>query len=119
MPRFRSQFELKFASSLALQKIEYEYEKHKIKYQPPEKTYTPDFYLKKYDFYIETKGRFLPSDRTKHLLIKKQHPELDIRFVFMNANQRLSKKSKTTYAAWCDRHGFKWAEGFVPKEWLQ
>ena len=31
---------------------------------------------------IETKGAFNSADRKKHKLIKEQHPELDIRFMF-------------------------------------
>ena len=33
------------------------------------------------------------ADRKKHLLIKEQHPELDIRFVFSRAGNKLSSKS--------------------------
>jgi hypothetical protein len=67
---------------------------------------------------LEAKGRFISSDRTKHLLIKEQHPEYDIRFVFQRAANRLNSRSKTTYGAWCDRHGFLWCEEKIPKEWL-
>ena len=69
--------------------------------------------------YIEAKGRFITSDRQKHLLIKEQHPELDIRFLFQNANNTISKTSSTTYALWAETKGFKWANGeTIPKEWL-
>jgi hypothetical protein len=51
--------------------------------------------------------------------VRECHPELDIRFVFGNAQTRLSKRSATTYAAWCDKHGFKWAHKHVPDEWLE
>ena len=37
---------------------------------------------------IETKGRFTAADRRKHLLVRKQHPHLDIRFVFENSNAK-------------------------------
>ena len=52
-------------------------------------------------------------------LIKKQYPELDIRFVFMNANNKIYKGSKTTYAMWANKHGFEWAEKNIPEEWLK
>ena len=39
------------------------------------------------------------------LAVKEQNPELDIRFVFQR-NNTLSKNSKTTYGAWCEKHGF-------------
>ena len=57
-------------------------------------------------------------NETKHLLIKDQWVDLDIRFVFVNAGNKISRTSKTTYADWCDRHKFLWAEGLVPMEWL-
>jgi len=114
---FRSNFELNVAQQLVKKKIVYEYEKHPIQYIK-ECTYTPDFYLKKYGFFVEVKGQFTASDRGKHLLIKKQQPELDIRFLFLNANSKLYKGSKTTYGRWCDRYDIKWCDKFLPKEWL-
>lgn len=68
---------------------------------------------------IETKGRFVTADRQKHLLIKEQHPNLDIRFLFQNSKARISKSSKTTYADWCRKHGFQFADKVVPEEWLK
>ena len=67
---------------------------------------------------VETKGRFTPADRQKHLLVQKQFPELDIRFVFSNPNQKINKGSKTSYAMWCEKNGFLYAKGLIPKEWL-
>lgn len=82
------------------------------------KAYTPDFCIDKCKF-LEIKGQFLAADRTKHLLIKEQYPDLDIRFVFDNPNRAINKGSKTTYASWADKHGFKWCGKEIPKEWLQ
>ena len=82
--------------------------------------YTPDFLIptKTGYFLVETKGRFVPADRQKHLLIKKQFPEKDIRFVFSNQNQKLYKGSKTSYANWCDKHGFTYANKTIPDAWF-
>ena len=52
------------------------------------------------------------------ILVKQQHPELDIRFVFSNSRQKISKQSKTTYGMWCEKHGFLYADKTVPQEWL-
>lgn len=95
------------------------YEQYDLEYTvPARKThYTPDFILPN-GIIIETKGRFIAEDRQKHLLIKAQHPDLDIRFVFTNPNQRLYKGSPTSYAMWCGRHGFLYAAKTVPAEWL-
>ena len=59
------------------------------------------------------------EDRKKHLLIKKQHPDLDIRIVFQSAKGKIRKGSKTTYADFCDKHGIVWAEKEIPKSWLK
>ena len=91
----------------------------KITYEVPAKehTYTPDFLLKRSGVIVETKGIFTPEDRQKHLYVKAQHPEHDIRFVFQNPNAPIYKGSKTTYAMWCDKHGFKYAAKLIPLEW--
>jgi hypothetical protein len=115
---FRSGLEQDNAKHLKALRCKFEYEKRRIPYTPKVKTYTPDFVLDN-GIIVETKGRFLASDRTKHLLIQQQHPELDIRFVFSNAKTKLSKKSKTTYGMWCDKHGFLWAEGLIPVAWTK
>lgn len=80
--------------------------------------YTPDFILPN-GIIIETKGRFVTADRKKHKLIKEQHPEHDIRFVFSNSRARISKTSKTTYAMWCEKLGFLFADKLIPLAWLK
>jgi len=100
--------------------VPFEYETETIEYLRPAKKakYKPDFVLPN-GVIIETKGRFLTADRQKHLLIKDQHPELDIRFVFSDSNKRISKQSKTTYAMWCEKNGFLYSDGAIPSAWLE
>tara|TARA_R110000824_G_scaffold26619_4_gene91231 strand:- start:1364 stop:1723 length:360 start_codon:yes stop_codon:yes gene_type:complete len=117
--RFRSNFESNFARFLRDNKIKYEYEKTKIQYVPKIRTYNPDFYLQDYGIFIETKGLFTSPDRSKHLLIKEQHPDIDIRFIFQNCKNKLYKGSKNNYGDWCNKHGFKYAEGEIPRAWLK
>ena len=116
---FRSGLEMEIDESLKAHGIDGEYEQHVIKYTKPEThhKYHPDFKLPN-GIFVETKGRFLTADRKKHLLIKAQHPELDIRFLFQNSKTRISKSSKTTYADWCVKYGFKFADKEIPAEWL-
>lgn len=99
--------------------IDGQYEQHKILYTVPVSyhEYTPDFRLPN-GIFIETKGRFVLEDRKKHVLIKQQHPELDIRFVFQNSKNKIRKGSPTTYADWCKKHGFLYADKTIPQEWL-
>ncbi len=120
---YRSGLEEQIAQQLVKQNIDFEYESKVIKYTKPEKVhrYTPDFILFKKNggiMYIEGKGRFLTADKQKSLLVKKQYPRLDLRFVFSNSKTKISKKSKTTYAMWCDKHGFKYSDKFIPREWI-
>lgn len=116
---FRSGLEEKVAAQLEGLGIDFGYENKKIKYTQPAKsrTYTPDFILPN-GIIVETKGRFTTQDRMKHLMIKECHPDLDIRFVFTNSNSRISKTSKTTYAAWCIKYGYQYADKLIPEEWL-
>ena len=117
---FRSGLEKQIADELKGLRVQYEFEETKLKYVKPQKThtYTPDFYLTKQKIYIETKGLFTSADRQKMKLIKEQHPDKDIRFIFSNSKTRISKKSKTTYSMWAEKYGFKWADKHMPKEWL-
>tara|TARA_B100001123_G_C15290418_1_gene1017259 strand:+ start:1820 stop:2176 length:357 start_codon:yes stop_codon:yes gene_type:complete len=114
--RFRSKFEKRIAHALESAGAAFEYESIKIPFVKNHH-YTPDFVLSN-GVILEAKGRFIASDRTKHLLIREQNPEFDIRFVFQRAKNRINPRSKTTYAGWCDRHGFLWCEGKLPKQWL-
>ena len=116
--RFRSKFERNTALSLKREGVDFEYETLKISYTKLA-TYTPDFIFSN-GVIIEAKGFFKPSDRTKHLLIQAQDKEkrYDIRFLFQNAYNRLTKNSNTTYAKWCDRHGFMWCHKRIPTEWM-
>lgn len=119
MHGFRSGLEESLDDSLKAQGIDGQYEQHKISYTKPatNHTYTPDFRLPN-GIYIETKGRFVLADRQKHILIKQQNPNLDIRFIFQNAKNKIRKGSKTTYADWCEKNGFLYSEKVIPPEWL-
>ena len=72
-------------------------------------TYTPDFVLPN-GIYLECKGLWEPEDRRKIKAVIEQHPEIDLRMVFQAPFNKISKKSKTTYAKWCDKHNIKWCQ---------
>ncbi len=116
---YRSGLEERIAEQLDKLGVEYQYEEVKLKYIKPasEHIYTPDFVLPN-GIIVETKGRFLMADRQKHILVRKHNPTLDIRFVFSNSNARISKTSRTTYAAWCIKNNFKYADKVIPEEWI-
>ena len=71
---------------LTSKNVDFTYEGMKIVFSQPtkQKKYTPDFPIKK-SFIVEAKGLFNSKDRKKHRLIKEQHPNYDIRFVFSNS----------------------------------
>ena len=116
---FKSGLEENISVQIESKGMVVEYETEKVDYIIPASshTYNPDFKLPN-GIRVETKGRFVLADRKKHLLVKQQHPELDIRFVFTNSKNKINKKSKTTYADWCDKNGFKYADKVIPDEWF-
>jgi hypothetical protein len=116
---FRSGLEEKIAAELTAKGVPFTFEKKVIEYHKPARNakYTPDFVLAN-GIIVETKGRFVTADRQKHVLVQQQHPDLDIRFVFSNSRGRISKQSNTTYAMWCTRYGFKFADKSIPQAWL-
>jgi len=116
---YRSGLEDDIAKDLNDRGVEFEYEKLKVQWQLIEnKTYTPDFKLPN-GIIIESKGRFVAADRKKHIIIKRQHPFLDIRFVFSNSRAKLYKGAKSTYGDWCSKYGFLYADKRIPDEWLK
>lgn len=129
-PAFRSGLEKNIAAQLEEEGVTFEFEKHKFEYDVPARKakYTPDF--KVGSMFIESKGAFgrgpgrfsggdPAKERQKLILIKQQHPNLDLRIVFQRASTRIYKGSPTTYAAWATANGFKFADkGQIPQEWL-
>lgn len=116
---YRSGLELKISEYLQELKIKFLYEGIKIEWEDlAYRTYTPDFVLPN-GIIIETKGRFTVADRRKHRCIKKQHPSLDIRFVFTNSRAKLQKGAKTSYAEWCIKYGFEYYDRIIPEDWLK
>ena len=116
---YRSGLEDKVATYLIQNNVNFLYEKVKIEWEDlAYRTYTPDFILYN-GIIIETKGRFIASDRRKHLAIKKQHPNLDIRFIFTNSRNKLRKGAKSSYGEWCIKYGFRYFDRIIPEDWLK
>ena len=114
---FRSGLEEKVADLMINLGVEYEYESTKVPYQIMH-NYTPDFLLPN-GIFLECKGYWEPEDRRKIKAVKEQNPELDIRMVFQSPFNKISKKSKTTYAKWCEKHDIPWTSFTnIPIDWL-
>jgi hypothetical protein len=124
--KFRSGLEVSIGEYFDNHKIPFEYETLKIDYFKPQQKsyYRPDFILKN-GIIVEAKGLFTSADRKKHKTIRNQHgSKYDIRFVFSNSLNRIGKKSKTTYAKWCEHFDFKFhcirsTKILIPLEWVK
>ena len=114
---YRSGLEKKVADLLSNLGVSFEYESTKVPYIL-QCNYTPDFLLPN-SVYLETKGHLTPEDRRKMIAVKKDNPDLDIRFVFQSPFNKITKGSKTTYAKWAEKNGFQWcAFHSIPISWL-
>ena len=115
--KFRSGLEKQIADLLTELGISYEYESTKVSYTIPH-NYIPDFVLPNH-VVLEAKGYWDAADRRKMKAVKEQNPDLDIRMVFQSPYNKISKKSKTTYAQWCERHNIPWTTWQeIPMDWL-
>lgn len=109
--RFASKFEADVAKKFDALGIKWEYEPCRIPWQPTVRHYKPDFKVtlpNGESFFIECKGYFDPAMRSKMAQIREQHPDLDIRFIFMSEDKVISKytRNPTTYKAWAHKHGY-------------
>jgi hypothetical protein len=130
-PAYRNPSEKFLGTLLQEGGVPFSYEGFKIEYEVPARTakYLPDFFIEGTSIILEYKGWFGRSgakERQKLILLKQQHPHLDIRLVFSDARKKIYKGSPTTYASWADENGFKWCEvnkmrGKVtlPASWLR
>jgi predicted nuclease of restriction endonuclease-like RecB superfamily len=103
-PKYRSKFEGSVAALLP-KTVKYEAETYDYVL---ELRYTPDWRVshKGKSFLLEAKGKFDYEQRRKILAVLRYNAGLDLRIIFMR-NNRISKKSKTTYTDWCFAHGIK------------
>lgn len=119
---YRSGLEDKVGQQITTAGLPLLYETDRVEYTWParQSKYTPDFKLPKPGgfYYVETKGRWVTNDRAKALLLHKQHPDIDIRYVFSNQRAKLYKGSLTTYEMYSQKHGLTYANKWIPQEWL-
>ena len=122
---YKSGLEHVVAEAIKSTPYDLKYETETINYIVPERKakYTPDFVFTKRNgqfMFVETKGRWTTADRTKMKHVLASNPGVDIRMVFQNPNQRLSKTSKTTYAEYALKLGIRHvAKKDIPSEWLE
>ena len=114
---FRSGLEERVADLLVELGVKYEYESTKIPYVI-QHNYTPDFILPN-GIWLECKGYWDSADRKKIKSVIQQNPDIDLRMIFQAPYNTISKKSKTTYASWCEKNNIKWCSfSNIPIAWL-
>lgn len=118
----RNSFEKSGKDWLEKNKIAFGYETARVPYTLT-KYYVPDFSIppmgNRPGMHIEFKGYLRPQDIVKMKAVKRCNPELDIRFVFQSVNKKVRKGSNMTYADWCKKYGFIYAEKTIPKKWFK
>lgn len=137
-PAYRSGLEKKVAEQLEQAGVAFAHEAKWVRYVVPQRDakYLPDFVFDEGDtvcpIIIEAKGRFgggnpkfrqpatdSAKERQKLILLREQHPELDIRIVFQRAATPIYPKSPTSHGKWATDHQFKWSDkGIVPQQWI-
>lgn len=115
----KSKFEKKLYSQLRRAGVLFDYEHASFPYTLVRR-YIPDFMVITKSgkvIWIEAKGHFRRDDRAKLRAVRKEHPTLDLRLVFMYDN-KLDKRSTSRYSDWAKKNGFKWAISKIPTTWL-
>lgn len=129
---YRSKFEERIAGELTKAKVKFSYEAVRLSYfvkvhnayclkcltaAVSLRKYTPDFRMAN-GLILETKGKFTAKDRAKMEAVVEEHPDKNIRMLFM-ADNKINKNSKTRYSDWCKKVGIKYAVGKLPKSWIK
>ena len=112
---FRSTTELRVAQQFQDEGVPYTYETDRLGYSL-KRNYTPDFKIG--DVFVEVKGYWPPSDRAKLLAVFKSNPETMLFVALERPALTISKKSKTTYAQWCDNNRIPWCPVPIPQQFL-
>lgn len=114
---FKSRFEEEVFLASTKDGFALDYETLKIPYTISN-NYIPDFILPN-GIIVECKGYFDIKAQVKMRAVKRDNPDLDIRFVFMNSKTKVRKGSKLTYADWCVRYGFPYTDKNIPVSWFK
>ena len=118
MPLFKSKLEEQVWKILKENFPSVKYEPDKFSYTQPakERKYIPDFKTGRKKVYLEAKGKLDLDTRQKMVWFKDCNPDITVVFLFMNPDNKITKRSKTTYWMWAEANGFKWLD--FRKDWL-
>ncbi len=133
---YASRYEYDIAKNLEERNIPFEHEPKKIEYLYPIRggvcssclsstvarraNYLPDFWLPDQEIWIEAKGLWQGSGRTKILAILETSGVIrtdNFRMIFQR-DQWLTKARKQTYTMWCESHNIVSSVGTeIPESW--
>jgi hypothetical protein len=118
MPIFKSKLEENAWNQLKKHFPQVKYEPEKFPYVQPEqkRNYTPDFRTGRRKIYLEAKGKLDLETRKKMVWFKDCNPDIRIIFLFQNPDNKITKRSKTTYAMWAEENGFEWLD--FRRDWI-
>lgn len=116
-PAFRSKFEETIYGAARRARRSIKHEPFFIPYVM-RGSYLPDFVLPN-GIIVEAKGYLDAAACRKMKAVKASNPDLDIRFVFQNANGKRNKRAKLKNWEWAEKHGFPWSEGTIPLSWFK
>lgn len=111
----KSGFERGIVANLNSRGVKFTYEELTLPYVL-HGNYHPDFKLEN-GIVVEAKGFLDRDSKRKMIAIRKQYPDLDIRFLFQEAAKKVPG-TRQTHAQWAERNGYLWAEGEIPEEWV-
>ncbi len=97
VPSFKSKLEEKVWSVLKKEFPTVKYEPQRFKFIQPEveRTYIPDFKTGRSNVFIEAKGKLDLETRKKMVWFRDSNPTIRIIFLFMNPDNKITKRSKT------------------------
>jgi len=75
--RFRSSYEIAFVS-LYLDKNNLAWDYEPKKFVLDNSTYTPDFYIKEYNYFVEVKGFFSSKDKSRMRMFREMYPDISL-----------------------------------------
>ena len=133
VPQWRSGYERRLREHLDRAEVLYDYEKHvfPITLDVPGHycdecrsrkirrvtRYTPDFFIRSTELFVEAKGKFDARARKLALAFTAQYPDKRYAMIFQRDNWLSSKKTQR-YSDWCKKHEILYAVGNkIPEEW--
>jgi len=139
--RYRSDFERTLAQQFKNNRIKFKYEPVRLHYRDAydrQRITVPDFLVKPRNadlwqgIFVEAKGYLSPQGILKYEAFAASRADVDLRFVFWDAEMMLFSELKASneasesyerlpnleYGEWAEKLGFPWCHQTLPEEWI-